>query len=565
MANRSVGKVAVRFKGYKFSDDTVYTFRYSNLGVVAKLGADTAPNFYAPYVHDAIILEEEFDKDHSNLSINLANDSSLDDLLEYNFRGYEIEVHLSSNEYPNEHKYYLMYTGSIDTLLVNEKKITIKCTSNFDVFDTPLNPSKFSGTGSYDGDAELTDKTKPRVIGKVFNIKPAVIDSANHIYGCNWDVDGDFASVEAISDVRDGGADVPIDTTLGTSGDFTTTALMDAATPAAGKYISCIADGTIKLETRPTYDLTMDVNEGTDTYTEWLTLLASELGLAGKTVISTYTYTIGAYFESATDYTKADAILRENLDIYNWFTADGYLNSAKVRDDGAVTPTVHFIEAGMPLTTPDDMVYFSSIRNSYELPYKDITMNYKKNYTIQGTGSIAGSVSQANEELYGRESTPINETNVCTTDPYLLDKVIEYNSPLYDSTEASTEVTAWKDEREFLTDYITVTCPLLAYNSDIISGVLVESSGVNLTIADEKVVVTHGISDEKDEVPFGISDNNSSYVPQVSLSVGLISTMSHSRFDYSNHRFIIIGIKINTRKMTIEYKLKGFRKDSECT
>lgn len=559
-SNRNVGKVAVRFKGNKFNA-TEYTFRYSNIGLVLSLGDDTGSHYYEPYIHEAIVLNDEFGKDHSAVSINLANDGSLDDLIEYNFNGYDIEVYLSSNEAPNEHKYYLMYTGSIDTLIVNEKKVSIKCLSHFEIFNVLMNPATFEGsTGTYEGGDELIGVHKPRVIGKVFNIRPKVIKAADHVYGCNWDTSGNFESVSSIDAVRDGGAALTFST------NFASTAAMTA--PSAGFYNTCTADGTIRVGTDSHYDITMDVTDNTtDTYTEWLDLLVTELSLAGKSVTSVQSYTIGAYFESATTYTQADKILGENLDLYLWFTADGKINVAKIRDDSAETPSVHFVEAGQNLDSPDDMVYFSSNRDKYELPYKEVTLNYKKNYFVQTRreADIAGGLSLSAALPYEQEYAKEVETNVCTTDPYLLDNEIELNSAIFSSTDAATEVTAWKDERKYLTDYITVSCPLLAYNSDIISGVVTEATGTNINVADNKLNVPNGVSDHKDDVIYGVSDANSAYNPQVSLSNGLIATMKHSRFDYSNHRFIIYGIKINTRKMLIEYKLKGYRKDSECT
>lgn len=571
MAEGYIGKVAVRFKGYKFSDDTVYTFRYSNLGFVVKLGDDSSDQFYEPFVHDAIVLDVEQNKTNNKLSINLANDSTLDDLIDYNFKGYELDVYISSNAAPNPYLFYHVYTGTIDKLLVQRKKVKIDCLSQIEILKVPVNPAHFTGVeANYEGDTSLTDQIKPRVIGRCFNIKPRLIHPTNLVYGCNWDVDGDLATIYAIDAVRDGGIDLTLDTALGTSGNYTTTALMDVDTPAAGKYTTCLADGTFKLGTRPhnNYDVTIDVREKvSNTYSDWLDTLVSELSFTGKVVLSTSTYEVGYYCSSATNYDEVDNHLKENLDLFTWFTSDGKVNLVKMRDNGVSTPVTNFAEAGTQLTDVDDIAYYAYERTDYELPYKDVTLKYGKNFNIQGQESIAAGVTDENDrELYSLGYSDLNDTNVCTTDPYLMDNAIELDTAIYGSTDATTELAAWISNKQYLTDYLIISCPILSYNSGVILGALVTQSITPFTnISDDLNEVPYGVSDDKTDVIYGVSDNNSSYIPQAGVDVGAVVTLTNSRFDYTSHRFIIYGYRINTRKMTIEYKLKGFRTASECT
>jgi len=288
----------------------------------------------------------------------------------------------------------------------------------------------------------------------------------------------------------------------------------------------------------------------------WIQFLVGELNLAGWVDHGAPLYTLGLYANSSATYTSINDKLKENLDIALWFGPEEFLNVSMVRYDGVTLPVVKFIEAGINLTSDTDIVTFKITRDDYELPYKSIQMDYKKNYSVLSNSGMATVLSEAVKAPYKIEFKTLKQDNICIPDPYLLDNSIEYETSLQEDTDAQIEIDGWVEKREFITDYLTVTCPILSYNVNVILGAIIGKNGdfINISVTDTLISST----------AYLISNNNPFYSDQEMLRLGDVVEVVNLNFDYSNHIFIVYASSVNTRTMFVEYKLFGVREVSRC-
>lgn len=136
--------------------------------------------------------------------------------------------------------------------------------------------SMYSGTGGANGDADLAGTVKPVILGKVWNIAPLLINATSLIYQAH---DG---PIDSVTGVFDGGVALSVDS----PGNYTTYALLAAATVGAGEYATCLAEGLIRVGSTPAFTLTAHINGHDDAGTSirsiatWLaSQLENELGL----------------------------------------------------------------------------------------------------------------------------------------------------------------------------------------------------------------------------------------------------------------------------------------------
>jgi hypothetical protein len=121
------------------------------------------------------------------------------------------------------------------------------------ILDQPLQTNLYAGSGGVEGGDDLEGKPKPLCFGRVRNITPPLVDSTNVIYQVH---DG---AVFAIDGVFESGADITLDTGVGTGGDVADYASLVSASVTAGQYATCKAEGLFKLGSSPTGLITADV------------------------------------------------------------------------------------------------------------------------------------------------------------------------------------------------------------------------------------------------------------------------------------------------------------------
>lgn len=542
--------IIVKIIGYDISNSVEETFRFSDKGRTADIN-DGSEYFYSPVIKDSIVTSQLSGTDKDAIDIVLSNNGDLDSLINYSFKGRLLEVYAYNNN-----NSYMLWTGKIDSLFVKERTVSLKGKSHFEILENFINEGTFTGnlvTDEYDGDEDLKDKVKPRLIGQVYNIKPILINPAKLIYGFNWDKEGNFAPSGEFNSVRDGGLDL-IDNyssygELFFVQDFATTLAMDTATaPEAGTYYTCKTDSTIKLGSKPIYDITLDVNSDFY-YQQWIEIIAQENVLSSHSVHKNHDYIIGHYFESKTSYKSANEILSDNLDNHIWFDSLGGLNSTVVKDDSE-TSVVDFIEAGKEFVSEKTVVFDSIERNSHSDAVDKIDLLYKKNHNVQDVNSLAGAVTLEEQELFSKEYRNSIQEKVWGADIFPITNDMELDTSIATESDALIESTRQLDKYSgtdtYGIDYLTVTTKLLRNNQTVILGIVPEYPANQVDFSSTTILV--------DSTTITADNSNADFTGKtLTLLVGDPVTITYDRFGYSSERGLVYGIKINTRTMMAEY------------
>lgn len=106
----------------------------------------------------------------------------------------------------------------------------------------------YTGLGDAGGPAELDGVVVPVVLGRVWNMRPVLVDSVNLIFQVH---DG---AVSAITGVFDGGV------ALAFSTDHTSYGALAAATIDPGGYATCLETGHLKVRSSPVFEITAHVD-----------------------------------------------------------------------------------------------------------------------------------------------------------------------------------------------------------------------------------------------------------------------------------------------------------------
>lgn len=289
-----------------------------------------------------------------------------------------------------------VFSGVIENIYVkDDKTLGFRIRDKRQLFDRPIQSNFISGTGTVnDG------KPQPITAGYVFNIEPILINAALKIYQYHDDyVDPTgFAPV-----VRDNGV-VVVGFTHQTGG------------PA-----------TITLTSAPAGRVTMDAR-GTGDPNYWGSALLERI-LTVKQVITEADYDPDFFTRLHTEETASDVsgiYIRDRMNVIDvmnafspglkmWygFTKEGLLTGGVFKPPENGTPV---------MTLENDDVKEGSLRHvSKSQPWPRVKVGYHKNWTPQDPGSLAGSVTPANRELYSapyQVFSLANDHNVSGEDPF---------------------------------------------------------------------------------------------------------------------------------------------------
>jgi len=564
--------LAVQFIGYDIVGSAEQTFRYSNNGVTDSID-EAGEHYYPPYITNSILIKQVAGSlQNDAVSVELSNDRTLDDLVNYSFEGYSMKVYMELSG-----SYKLLWVGKIEKLSLGTTKITVKGKSNFDILENLVNPATFTGdldADPYDGDAEIINKNKPRLFGQVFNIRPVLLNPSKLIYGFNWGKDGERVSLSGTIQIRDGGlplfdsgthltrseskflngeneyGDI---TTIPMSRDFPTTLAMDEYLPApqAGSYYTCFAESTFKLGSVPVFDITLDV-KSSFVYGDWIRIVCEENELFGYSIHRSPDYAIGCYFEHSADYKQVNEYLAENLDIHLWFDGDAALNVTRVEDDGS-TPAVHFIEAGIDFQDLTSVPFSQIIKKTYEKPYHSLSLHYQQNYTIQMQSVLAGKATEENDavSLYEPKSLTVSKEKDWG-DVYPIEHTDEMTCAIGETEDAQKEVDRIFDRYgtpNYGLDYFTLTCYLLEDVNNLILGVI--PGGVS-----EQVDFSSTSVDTETAVYTMDNDNGIFAGALKTLLIGDPVYLTSNTFSYDKVRGIVDSFTIDSKNMKVTYVIE---------
>lgn len=212
-------------------------------------------------------------------------DGRLDYLDDYGFDGGPIRM-LYGDPSADIGEFVEVFSGVMEQPTPPDfEEIQIRLRDKQAILDLPVSENEFAGTnsgptGEEGTESDIGGKSKPRVFGVVFNVKPPRINSSRLLYAVSYDKDGDRTSVDSLS-VYVGGVEWTSD------GDYADLAALDAASITTGRYSTCLAEGLFKLGSSPPGEVTCDIVEsGTSADNQLPRLIERLIEDAGGTVRS---------------------------------------------------------------------------------------------------------------------------------------------------------------------------------------------------------------------------------------------------------------------------------------
>lgn len=281
-------------------------------------------------------------------------------------------------------RFVTLFNGRITGIGMTETEVTIELQDPVLYAQNHYPTSIYTGLGAAAGDPELEGAVKPVVLGRVWNMSPVLINAVSLIYQAH---DGPISSV---SGVYDGG--VPL-TFAANYGSYSALA---AATVAAGRYATCIAEGLIRVGGTPAFALTADVDGSS---------------LAGNTIPSIATYLLNQLRSQLGIEINADSLSVLPGWIAGWVWTEPFTLAEAISrfigDGGChwgadAAGTVRVLQ----LTPPDpnaiaatydvndiDQIERAPLPGGYEAIHQRRQVQYRRNWTVQGDSSLAATAS----------------------------------------------------------------------------------------------------------------------------------------------------------------------------
>lgn len=324
-------------------------------------------------------------------SIEITNNDGLYDAFRsFSFDGRPITIRSgpAGGRYPDD--FPIVLTCTAEGVQPDWDAMTIRLRDKQFMFERPAGRTRYLGNNALpnglEGTAEdLKDTFKPRLMGRVFNRQPYLVNTSKLTFQVN---DGAVVSL--------GVYDRGVALTLGA--DYATSALLQAATLATGegKFSTCLAEGYFRLHDAPAGEVRFDAIEGASapdrTAAQILRRLALGGGLSAAEISAADVEQLDAANSAVLGvYIEGDVTLREVMDRvaasvggYYVFDPQGVLRMGVLR-----------APAGQPLITlydydlGEDVEVTSS--NDTNVPIASATVLHTQ---IEAqTSDLAGSVS----------------------------------------------------------------------------------------------------------------------------------------------------------------------------
>lgn len=400
------------------------------------------------------------------------NDGGLDSISGYGFDGQSLIVRMaeeSSAAYPTG--FDTVFQGTIISAEFDLNKVVLRVRDKQAVLDMPVCQTRYAGNNvlpdGLEGVAtDIGGSVKPRLFGAVYNISPVFVNTSKLTFQVN------NGAVNDIAAVYDRGVSI----TKGA--DYATSALLQAAAPAAGTYITCFAEGYFRLGTSPTGQITADVVQGaaaTDrTCAQILKQLALAVGVSAGDISAAdvtaldakNSSVLGIYIDTDDAAIAAMDAIANSIGAWYGFDSSGVLRMGRIEAPSSPVTTITDLDliAIERLTSQDD---------SKGLPNYRAVVNYKKNYTVQDS-DLAGAVTAARRAELKQSYLSEKQEDLTILTKHLLSPELVKDTLLTTQANATTEairlLALYKVEREIYSVNIWLTsdiAPLLGLGAVI--------------------------------------------------------------------------------------------------
>ena len=302
-----------------------------------------------------------------------------------------------------------------------DTSMTLSWTSRMVELSLPACPATFAGTNSgtagLEGTAsDIMGQNKPWATGRLFNIKPVVLNSSTRILGWNFNTDGTRRATFSVDKIKYGGAQWTPLMSAGTNGDFATSdaliAYVTASNLQSGSYVTCLAEslvamgGSASLTSVVTLDVTIEsVAANRYAGTLWQRALQragvplSSISTADVAALNAVApFEVGYYATGSTTFQAiADAFASSVAACY----VPDRLNVYRIYQmkSPAGTPLASFKRLTLDQVqgpTDGDLLTVTPVSGGSDwVPVKTVRCTYAHNWTVLSSGDIAAAVATA--------------------------------------------------------------------------------------------------------------------------------------------------------------------------
>jgi len=399
--------------------------------------------YYDEIVNDIPEVSSRIDLSSTIGAIELLNpEGDLDELLKYGWEGHPLKIYLGDPLWTKE-QFILIFDGIINkftsssvdkitidvrdkdqilSVSVQSNTITLSYVENILASSTFTADTKDVPPVVFDPDIvsipeSIVNTPAPICLGYCFNISPKLIDAYNHVYQIH---DG---SIQAITEVRSNGAivdagDYEVDLSKG---------CFRLLVHDLGQQITCDVIGqstrSSLAETSPgVYPYSLVLHSAAHLI-EWLLLEKTSVTIDNLDPDSfdpngvngfPNTSVMGLYIEDEEEVKELLNKISSSVGAFIRFNKTNNLVQLTQFKDPATQP--------YSLELPEDQILENGLTLSdIEIPKKNIKLSYKKNWTVQDKGALAGIVVEQELEVLENITSEYKIVNVANPITYIND------------------------------------------------------------------------------------------------------------------------------------------------
>ena len=304
-----------------------------------------------------------------------------------------------------------LFEGKMAGVRYDRLELVILLQEALGLVDKPVQTDTYAGTGGLEGGDNLEGKFKPVTLGEVYQVEPVLVDPANLIYQVH---DGAISEVVA---VRDNGDALTFNQDVA---DITAT---DPGIGPPVKYNTSLANGYIRLGAQTgviTVDLKGDNAGGyIDTVGAIVRrLIANVAGLTDPDDMDAAAFlemesrapaAVGFFAGAEREFRLPEVIdlLINSVFGYWGLRPDGRFTLGVIRPPGTEAATY----------TDSELIEFQFLAAAP--PTKKLNFRHRPNWRVLSPTEIAGVVSDANRELFGKDylDSETTDASVATAHP----------------------------------------------------------------------------------------------------------------------------------------------------
>jgi hypothetical protein len=339
-------------------------------------------------------------------------DGGLDALKNYVFAGYPFVKRLGYEGAAYPSGFPVIMTGVNAQPEFSWSEITLRNRDREAELDQPLQTHFYAGNNALpnglEGVEDLKNKPKPICVGAAPQISPPCVNSSKLTYQVHDGV------VVSITPYCQGVASYSF------SANYATSALLQAATVAAGTYSTCLAEGYFRLGSSPSGKVTADVVQGATVAARTVGQIAKAFALtrlsAGDIIDADITALDAAnsapierWYDSPINVSDALTDICGDVGAWRGFDRLGKFRiqrlNAPVGDPAVklMTESTSYTPiAGAPFCVVAEPEIINTADDNKGAPVWKVTVNYARNHTVQ-TSDLAGTITDARRALLAQE------------------------------------------------------------------------------------------------------------------------------------------------------------------